>query len=783
MDVERNETPSTSRAAAWEPCAAIRKLRADHEASAPALGAERAIDYTAFYKSAGEASAALRKAKALAFHLARRSIRINEGEIVVGHHTEHRIGAICHVELAGVAMLADIFHFESRQTNPLRVDPAARRKLVLSVMPYWLSRNLAAKAFPFRKRLQYFRDQSVAARYIINEAGGVAHFLPNYADVIAQGTNGLRARVEQRLKDPGLSQSQRHQLEANRISLDAIEAFSDRYLELARQIGRGDIVDILSKVPRKPASTLREALQTIWFFQMAIQIESIDQGISLGRMDQYLHPLYLGEISRGTFDADAFRDLVCAFCLKLSEIVPLFSGRVTQMFAGLPTGQALTIGGIGPNGEDASNALTFLFLDVMDAFKTRQPNWHARLSATSSDAYVRRVFEVIGRGGGSPALYNDDVIMPAMAKRFDANDLLWDYATVGCVEPALPGTSYTSSDAAIFNFARILENTLARLTRKPPRGQERPASIESMSDLLAAMEDELRTEVGALKDDLDAIERCNRDHHPVPLASLTVEGCIESARDLTAGGARFNASGIQAVGIADLANSLAAIEELVFERREIALARLAQACAQNFEHDPELRARLAGLEKFGNDKARVDRFAQQMTQLFDRVISEHVNTRGGRWMPGLYSMTCHRSMGTQTGALPSGRSRGEALADGIAPTDGSDRLGPTASLNSVARLDPAHFPNGVNLNIKFDARTVKGSKGAALLEGLVKGYFRQGGMQVQINVLDPDILRQAQNAPEKHRNLLVRVSGYSAYFVDLTPAMQEEIITRTLQAA
>lgn len=743
----------------------------------PALGAERAIHYTEFYKASEEPSAALRKAKALADHLARRSIRIYDGEIFAGHHTEHRIGAICHVELAGFAMLEDIFRFETRPTNPLRVDPEARRTLVRSVMPYWLARNLTAKAFPFRKRVRYFREQSAGARYVINEAGGIAHFLPDFGGVIAQGTDGLRARVERRLKTPGLLQCQRDQLAANLISLGALEDFSDRYLQLAKEIGRSDIADVLSNVPRRPASNLREALQTIWLFQMAIQIESLDQGISLGRMDQYLYPLYLKDVSRGAFDPCVFRDMVCAFCLKLSEIVPLFSRRLTEMFGGLPTGQALTIGGIGPNGEDASNELTFLLLDVIDAFKTRQPNWHARLSSTSDEAYVRRVFEVIGRGGGSPALYNDDVIMPSLGKRFDAGGRLWNYATVGCVEPALPGASYTSSDAAIFNFAHILETALA------PRRKSRLTAIESMAELLAVLEETLRAEVRSLKNDLDAIERSNRENHPVPLASLTVEGCVESARDLTAGGARFNASGIQAVGIADLANSLAAIEDLVFERHEIALPRLAEACAQNFKRDPALKARLAGLEKFGNDNGRADRLAREMTDIFDRVISGHVNTRGGRWMPGIYSMTCHRSMGGKTGALPSGRGRGDALADGVAPTDGSDRLGPTASLNSVAKLDASHFPNGVNLNIKFDANVVKGAAGAKLLEGLVKGYFKQGGMQVQINVLDPRVLLEAQRAPEKHRNLLVRVSGYSAYFVDLTPAMQNEIIARTLQAA
>ncbi len=758
----------------WTPSPAVMKLRAEHDASTPGLGAERAIHYTDFYKKSREPSPALKKAKALADHLARRSIRIYDGEMIVGHHTEHRIGAICYAELAGVAMLEDIFRFETRPTNPLHVDPVSKRKLVLSVIPYWLTRNLAARAFSFTKGVKNAREQLRADRFIITEAGGIAHFVPDYPDLITRGTDGLRAQINKVRARQNLGQDERNQLDANLIAIDAFEAFCDRYKHLAQELGRTDIVDVLQQVPRRPAKNLREALQMIWLFQMVIQIESLDQGISLGRLDQYLYPLYCEEVSRGTFDADAFRDIFCTFCLKLSEVIPLFSERLTEMFAGLPIGQALTLGGVDQDGKDASNALTFLLLDVIDQFKTRQPNWHARLSGESNDVYVSRVFEVIGRGGGSPAVYNDDVIMPALGQRFDAKDLLWDYATVGCVELAIAGRSYTSSDAALFNFARILETVLNKKNIK---------TIRSFPELMEALEGELSTEIAALKQGLDAIEISNRVNHPVPFSSLTVKGCIEQARDLSAGGARFNASGIQAVGLADLANSLAAIETLVFERREMSLHALARACRQNFVKNPKLKAKLTGFDKFGNDKARVDLIARQLMALFDRVVSKNTNTRGGRWMAGVFSMTCHRSMGRQMGALPSGRCAGEPLADGIAPTDGSDHLGPTASLNSVAKLNPAHTPNGINLNLKFDANTVNGHAGATLLKGLVKGYFKQGGMQVQINVLDPKVLLDAQKSPEKHRNLLVRISGYSAYFVDLTPELQDEIIARTLQAA
>lgn len=744
----------------------------------PGLGAERAIHYTEFYKRFGDRyeSAAIRKAQALAYHLRRRTIRIHENELIAGNHTEHRIGAICHIEYAGVAMLEDLFRFEKRAVNPLYVEPSARRQLALNVIPYWLTRNLAATAFSPMQSLKYVYEQLSGKQFVVNETGGIAHFIPNYAELVELGTDGIKARIDKKSAERHLSAKQRDQLTANLIALRAIEDFAGRYRELALADGNRPIADLLGRVPRQPPRTIEEALQLIWLFQISIQIESLDQGISLGRIDQYLYPIYQKEKQKADFDADRIRDLFCAFCIKLSEIVPLFSERATEMFSGLPSGQAATIGGTDKDGRDASNELSFLILDVIDKCKTRQPNWHARLSGQSAPAFVRRVFETIGKGGGSPALYNDEIIVKALHKRFPDSGKLWNYATAGCVEPAIPGEAYSSTDAAIFNLAAILENVLLSSGKA---GRPKLSDIRSMDRLLDALAAELRKQSDRLQYCLDRIETANREFHPVPFSSLTVAGAIETATDLTAGGAKYNASGIQGVGIADLADSLAAIEKTVFLDKLLSLEDIALACRNDFKKQGELRARLRSAEKFGNDEARVDYFAGEIAKMFDREVSRRKNTRGGPWVPGVYSMTCHRAMGKRTAALPSGRARGAALADGLSPCDGNDRLGPTALLNSVTNLDHAPFGNGINLNIKFDAATVKGEAGAVLLEGLIRGYFDRGGMQVQINVLDPEVLLDARNNPQNYRNLLVRVSGYSAYFVDLTPAMQDEIIART----
>jgi len=771
---------------AWRPSPRIQRLYADHSQATPAIGAERAIHYTDFFKklASPDASALLLNAQALDHHLAQRSVRIHDDELIVGSHTEHRIGAICHIEKAGVAMLEDVLSFETRDVNPLKIAPGARWKLLRKVIPYWLNRNLAMRAFPLREKVRYAGEQLGAVHFVINEAAGVAHFLPDYGQLVRLGTRGLRVKIEERAAQADLPPDGKDYLEASLLVLDSVERFADRYRAEAERIGRDDIVGVLERVPRDPPRDLREALQLIWLFQLTIQIESVDQGISLGRMDQYLYPLYRDLASRGAVDDDEVRDLFAAFCIKLSEVIPLFSRRATEYYAGLPSGQALTIGGLDAEGNDACNELTFLLIDVMDGFKTRQPNWHARIAGASDPELKRRVISVIAGGGGSPALYNDDAIMPAMAARGVAEEKVWNYATVGCVEPALSCESFTSSDAAIFNLAIGMEWLLGggrRLSKGEARQRPWLTSIRSLDELLVQLEKQTGERIEQLKSSLDAIERSGAEHYPTPFSSLLIGGCIENATDSTQGGAWYNASGIQAVGVADLANSLAVIDELVFEKELYSLEEIANACATNFEGQELLLARARKIAAFGNDAPRVDDLANRVALLFDRCISRHTNTRGGQWMPGFYSMTCHQGFGQRMAAMPSGRLAGRPLADGLAPTDGSDLLGPTASLNSVARLDHQRFGNGINLNIKFDAGTVSGAEGRSTLEALVAGYFAQGGMQVQINVLDPGVLEEAMRDPDSHRNLLVRISGYCAYFVDLTPAMQQELIDRTRQ--
>jgi formate C-acetyltransferase len=275
------------------------------------------------------------------------------------------------------------------------------------------------------------------------------------------------------------------------------------------------------------------------------------------------------------------------------------------------------------------------------------------------------------------------------------------------------------------------------------------------------------------------MEKGNRDYHPTPLSSMLVDGCIESGKDVTAGGARYNSSGVQGVGVADVADSLAALEEVVFRQKRYKMDDMLQALFTNFEKAPMLKAELQKAPKFGNDNNLPDGYANLTAKIYHDALGKHKNIRGGVYVPGFYSVTCHVAFGKRTPALPSGRLAGEPLAPSLGPSNGKDRLGPTALLNSVAKVDSRLAMNGYALNLRFDPETVAGEKGVNILSSLVKGFFSQGGMEMQLNVLDQEMMEDARRNPGKYPGLIVRVAGYCAYFDDLPDSAKAEIITRT----
>lgn len=774
----------------------IDKLKQAVQTARPGICTERALIRTRYFRNRKNRRKPLfiQMAEVLRDVLLQKQVTIYPDELIVGNYSSRRVGGSIYPELHGIVVLKDIFKFSSRPVSPLEISPRDIRRL-LRIVPFWLFRFLGLKAHKGPvKTIRFLLDQLKGRYYLINESGGIAHLAPDYEKLVRIGTDGIIAEADAYKEKFKPGSDQRHFLEAVKIVAEALARFGERYADAAltesetetdpaRREELREIAHVCRTVPRKGAATFRQALQSIFLAQIAINLESLDEANSPGRMDYYLHPFYREDIKKGRLTPQTAGELVAAFCIKMSEIVPVFSQNITNFHGGMFNGQVVTVGGTDENGKDSSNELTHIFLDVMDRLRMRQPNFHARVHPGAPDRYMKKVYDVLSNGSNSPALYNDPVIVETMIKNGYSLEDARNYTGVGCVEPVSQGKSFASTDAALFNLPIILELALNRGKRfgSPFRRgiKTKPVSrMKSMEDVVHAFEIQLRYSIRRLIDDLRAVERANANHHPTPFTSMLLEGCLEKGVCSTAGGALYNFSGIQGVAPADTGDALYAIEQAVFKEKRMTLPGLTAMLKKNLPQN-RLRDYLRNLPKFGNDNEDVDKYTVYVADTFARLINAFTNTRGGKYTTGLYSVTAHRYYGDVTGALPNGRRKGESFASGISPANGMDRNGPTAVLNSVNRIDFTRFANGINFNLKFESPFIKGTIGRRAMEALLETYFRRGGMQVQLNILEPAVLIEARDNPDAFPHLLVRVSGYSAYFNDLTPEMKDELIRRT----
>ena len=766
------------------------RLREAVQTATPSICAERALGVTEYFRDPGNRGKPIQiqKAEALRHVLRHRTVAIHDDELLVGCFSSHRVGGAIFPELHGVAQCEDLLTYAKRPINPLHIDPADRRALAIKVMPFWANRFLARQAFPTFKAIRFVRDQLKAERYLINETGGISHLVPDYAKLLQLGASGIAE--EARRRATSVAQERKTFYRGVEIACESLAEMGAAHAKLALDLAeaepdddrRGDlerIAVICLQVPQHPSRTLHEALQSLLFAQIALNIESLDNSVCPGRLDQLLYPYYRGDLAAGRLDENGARELIGCFTVKMSEIVPVFSKRVTRFHGGMFNGQVVVVGGVDGNGEDATNDLTWLFLDAMDQLRMRQPNYHARIHANSSKRYVGRIAAMLQDGSGAPSLMNDDVVVPMLVDRGTGLSDARNYSPVGCVEPVACGASFGSTDAALVNLAVPLEWALD--TRKGGAQTTSAADCASADDLMERLRYQIDHLVDQLMEDLQPIERANAEYHPTPLTSALLQGCLETGVDASSGGARYNGSGVQGVGVADLADSLAAIERVVFDRQLYDMGTVLHALRRDFAGHEVLHGHLLRAPKYGNDHPSPSHWARRVMEAWSVSLARHSNTRGGDYWAGFYSVTAHRAFGETVGALPSGRRAARPLANGLSPSTGMSRLGPTATLNSVASTDARRYArNGVNVNLTLDRGSLMGDTSTSALSGLIRGYFAQGGMQVQMNILDPETLQKTMHDPQSNPWLLVRVSGYSAYFNDLSPGMRQELLDRYL---
>lgn len=762
-----------------------------------AVDVERARFATESYRQTAGQPMPVRRAEMLRHVVRSMSIAIHPDEVIVGGRALlPRMGVIA-PEGAVDWVDRELEVLPTRPQDRFTITPGQVAELRENIFPYWRGQTLediVATRVPPDVR------QAVDGKaFTLNQTDHAqGHILPDMAGWLRLGVGGLRREVEQARQQPDIQSSEQQVFyDAALIALDAAALLMRRYADLARQ-QRDDcddparcqelarIAEMGDWLSEQPARDFHEALQTVWFLFVLLQIESNASSFSPGRFDQYLLPYLARDLAAGRLTLAEAQDLLEFLWLKFNEVVLLRSSSSARYFAGFPIGFNIVVGGQHPDGGDATNLLSYMCLRAQADLGLTQPNLSIRMHAGSPDDFLRAAAFVIGQGSGMPQVFNDEVIIPAQINRgIDPADAR-DYAVVGCVELSTPGKTLGWSDASMFNLTRILELTLFG-GQDPATGQQvgldTPllTAMGGFDELEAAYDRQLAHFVALMVKGCDVVDGIHAEVYPSPFLSLVVQDCIVRGLDVTAGGAHYNFSGVQGVQIANVADSLAAVRAAVFDEGWLTAGDLLDALRENFAGRETLRQRLINrVPKYGNDDDRVDVYASRWADRYSALVAGYPTIRGGTYHPGFYTVSAHVPMGAHVGATPDGRLAGTPLADGgLSPTAGRDRRGATAVLKSVSKLNLRLASNGTLLNMKFLPSFFDGMAALDKFVLLLRGFCRLEIPHVQFNVVSAEMLRAAQADPDAYRSLVVRVAGYSAYFTELDQELQDEIITRT----
>jgi len=635
-----------------------------------------------------------------------------------------------------------------------------------------------------------------------NCAAVPGHLLPNYPKALRIGWKGIAAEAGAVLGQPQATPAQRDQARAIGICATAVRLLMDRYADEAeRQAGqaadpmrRAELLEtarISRKVPWLPAETFPEALQALWTTHMlAMAAESYPgPGLSPGRVDQYLRPYFQADLESGRLTPAQAKEWLECWWIKHNYAYD-FQGWVgTNQGINSSFGQLITLAGMDADGNDAANDLTYLMLDVIEELNLLEPKPNVRLHARSSPRLLQRIVDMLATAQGSPFLLNfDEASIAGLKWQGLPADLLWDYAPVGCLENTLVGCDRSGTVDVNLNLAKAVElalnngRDLATGKQIGPKTGD-PGSFRSFDDLLTAYKTQLQHLIEWIVRVNDLADAGRGRWEPVPYLSALVDGCLQSGRDSNAGGARFNFLTVEGIALATAVDSLAALKQLVFGTHQIELATLVEALKANFEGHEALRQTLLHkAPKYGNDDPAVDELARDVSRFWTEEVFRHVSPTGKRYRAGYLSWNYWIAYAPTTSATPDGRRRGQYLSNAVCPVNGADRKGPTAVIKSVGHLGLESAPNGASHTMSLSPSLLSSPETRQKLIGLLRAYGKAGGTCLQINAIHPDTLREAQRKPEDYRNLLVRVTGYNAYFVGLGKEIQDEIIARESHA-
>lgn len=745
------------------------------------ISLERARLYTRSYRKTEGEPVIIRRAKATAKVLAEVKISIREGEIIAGNRTIKPRSGIASPEMDPYWIYEELDTLSSRPQDQFFISDEDKEIYRQELYPYWAGHSL--KDF-INARLAREDEETQAIEIVkLNQTDkGQGHIIMSYLEPLHDGLGYILQSVQEELR----GQPDHLFYQAALITLEATTQHILRYAKLAKEMATREQDKVrcselleMSRVCQKVAfakpETFYEAVQLFWFINLAAQYESNASSISPGRFDQYMVPFYQRDKANGV-DLEFCKDILRSLWLKMNDVVLLRSEDSAKYFAGFPTGYTIILGGLDLRGRCAVNELSYLILETYQDIRLPQPNLGVRINEMTPRLFFNKIVETIRLGTGIPQVFNDEVIIPGFLARGVSLEDARDYAVVGCVELSLPGKTYGLHDIALFNLLKVMEVTL----------KESSGNFADFLALMEAIKENIRKYVAYMVKGSNIVEAGHRDFAPTPLLSCFIDRCLTQGMDVSAGGAKYNFSGVQGIGIANLSDSLYALKKFCFDEQKMPLTQLFAHLQANFAgaEGEALRTRLINrYAKYGNDVAEVDDLGAEILAYYCQTIEEYQNGRGGQFLPGSYTVSAHIPLGATVGATADGRKAGEQLADGgLSPMVGRDKAGPTAVLKSVSRLDNYLTSNGSLLNIKFHPSALEGQIGSNKMIGYLQAFMKLKLQHIQFNIISVDTLRAAQQEPEKHRNLVIRVAGYSAIFVELNKSIQDDIIARTEHA-
>ncbi|HSW39251.1 MAG TPA: pyruvate formate lyase family protein [Acidobacteriota bacterium] len=775
------------------------------------LDAERALIVTESYRKHRHLPAAIKKAKSLYDVCEKMTVRVEDDELIVGNIGKYYKGTTMWPENDGMVWLYDelesgVFDARQFQDEPMNF-PQEERGLLYSIREFWRDNcftTIMDAAMP-----EGSMDLIDAGVLMVFPAGNgqmpTGHLVPNYRKVIEKGFGAVRQEAHEKLdalrgRMYGDDAEKYYFYRSVVIVCDAFILLAKRYAAECRNKAAGCddtgrkselllMADSLDHIADRPARTFHEAVQATFLYQTYLYIDGNFQGLSFGRFDQYTYPCLKAELDAGTISLERAQEIVDCFWLKVGALFGARVVLVARVTGAYSTFQHLTLGGIDREGKDATNPVTFMALESPARLQLHEPPVSLRASKTTPDKLFACAFESSRRAGGIPCFQNETLIIEALVEggHYTLEDAR-DFCIIGCQEIGGSGNDYPATGGvhslADVNFANVLllavNNGVNPLTRKkcaPETGHL--FEMVAFDDVLNAVKIQMNYFVEWLLTLNNCSEYVTMKERPIPALSAMLEGCMESGRDCVCGGAKYNSFGVPGTGTATLAESLIAIKYFCYDAGLCTTRKMYDAVMANWEGYEDLRARILAMpHHYGNNDPYADEVMRWAMNTFADAVCKGYSVRG-RFRPGLFTASSHVFAGARAWATPDGRFSGESLSDCISPKQGADVNGPTAVLASACCFDHKPFTNGLALNMKFAPVTFAADDSMTKMRNLLHTYFDIGGMEVQYNIVSSDTLKKAQNDPESYRNLVVRVAGFSAYFVELHRSLQNDIIART----